>query len=214
MSSTVLGIFLNLFLTAPRNAVISAFTLPATLLWSPPPSLLARPRCGWLFRERRYDILSSCFCPLRTSPTPPGKRHHWPQGRCCHGLPLRHGGCSPPSAPWREREFVASFRGNRCSCRLLSLPSSLFALFFFFPLFSSLARQTSDVSKAVQQIAEDFGCKPVENMLSHQLSRNVIDGEKAVLFNPSDQLKCVSPGFWFSLFLIVRLGDDVFPCFT
>ena len=46
-----------------------------------------------------------------------------------------------------------------------------------------------DVASVVQEIAEDFGCKPVENMLSHQLSRHVIDGEKAILFNPSDQQK-------------------------
>lgn len=72
---------------------------------------------------------------------------------------------------------------------------------------------TGDVSKAVQQIAADFGCTPVENMLSHQLSRNVIDGEKAVLFNPTDQLKKdhkdhqIEQDEVYSLDIIISTGD-------
>eukprot|EP00047_Mylnosiga_fluctuans_P011346 m.20798 g.20798 ORF g.20798 m.20798 type:complete len:415 (-) comp3564_c0_seq1:48-1292(-) len=48
---------------------------------------------------------------------------------------------------------------------------------------------TADISKAIQKIAEDFHCKPVEGMLSHLVARHVIDGEKAIILNPSEQQK-------------------------
>merc|ERR1712112_456434 len=38
--------------------------------------------------------------------------------------------------------------------------------------------ETYSVTDTVQKIAEDFDCKPVEGMLSHQLEQNRIDGEK------------------------------------
>ncbi|KXS22499.1 proliferation-associated protein 2G4-like protein [Gonapodya prolifera JEL478] len=43
-----------------------------------------------------------------------------------------------------------------------------------------------DVTDHVQKIAEDFGCKPVEGMLSHSLSRHVIDGDKSIILAPTD----------------------------
>lgn len=39
----------------------------------------------------------------------------------------------------------------------------------------------------IQKVAEAFQCKPVEGMLSHQLKRNIIDGEKAIIQNPTEQ---------------------------
>lgn len=43
------------------------------------------------------------------------------------------------------------------------------------------------VTDQIQKVAEAFQCKPVEGMLSHQLKRNIIDGEKAIIQNPTEQ---------------------------
>ncbi|CAH1773839.1 unnamed protein product [Owenia fusiformis] len=42
------------------------------------------------------------------------------------------------------------------------------------------------VTEAIQKVAEAFKCKPIEGMLSHQLSKQIIDGEKAIILNPSE----------------------------
>jgi len=46
-----------------------------------------------------------------------------------------------------------------------------------------------DVTNIVTKVAEQFKCKPVEGMLSHQLQQNIIDGEKTIIQNPSDAQK-------------------------
>merc|ERR1712038_558673 len=46
--------------------------------------------------------------------------------------------------------------------------------------------ETYAVTDTVQKIAEDFDCKPVEGMLSHQLEQNRIDGEKTIIQNPTE----------------------------
>lgn len=46
--------------------------------------------------------------------------------------------------------------------------------------------ETYTVTDAVSKIAESYGCKPVEGMLSHQLEQNRIDGEKTVIQNPTE----------------------------
>jgi len=46
-----------------------------------------------------------------------------------------------------------------------------------------------DVTNMVTKVAEQFKCKPVEGMLSHQLQQNIIDGEKTIIQNPSDAQK-------------------------
>ncbi|CAL1542583.1 unnamed protein product [Lymnaea stagnalis] len=38
----------------------------------------------------------------------------------------------------------------------------------------------------VQKVTEDYKCKPIEGMLSHQLKRHIIDGEKAFIQNPTE----------------------------
>ncbi|XP_046860353.1 proliferation-associated protein 2G4-like [Xenia sp. Carnegie-2017] len=45
------------------------------------------------------------------------------------------------------------------------------------------------VSDNIEKVAEAFKCKPVEGMLSHQLKRNVIDGEKSIIQNPNESQK-------------------------
>eukprot|EP00041_Stephanoeca_diplocostata_P019563 m.424062 g.424062 ORF g.424062 m.424062 type:complete len:394 (-) comp21337_c0_seq1:1225-2406(-) len=45
----------------------------------------------------------------------------------------------------------------------------------------------SSVTKAIDKVCESFNCTAVEGMLSHQLTKNKIDGEKAVILNPNEQ---------------------------
>ena len=45
------------------------------------------------------------------------------------------------------------------------------------------------ITDYISKIAEDFECKPIEGMLSHQLKRNVIDGEKSIIQNPNEGQK-------------------------
>ncbi|KAF7664561.1 hypothetical protein LDENG_00172680 [Lucifuga dentata] len=49
--------------------------------------------------------------------------------------------------------------------------------------------QNMQVTEAWNKIAKSFKCTPVEGMLSHQLKQHVIDGEKTVIQNPTDQQK-------------------------
>jgi len=42
------------------------------------------------------------------------------------------------------------------------------------------------VTDGIQKVAESYKCKPIEGMLSHQLKQHVIDGEKAIIQNPTE----------------------------
>jgi methionine aminopeptidase len=46
-----------------------------------------------------------------------------------------------------------------------------------------------DVTEAVEKVAKDYGCSGVEGMLSCQHEKNVTDGKKRILLNPSPELK-------------------------
>ncbi|KAF7728951.1 Curved DNA-binding protein (42 kDa protein) [Apophysomyces ossiformis] len=43
-----------------------------------------------------------------------------------------------------------------------------------------------DITKTVDQIAEAYGVKPVEGMLTHQQLQNVTDGKKQIILNPTE----------------------------
>jgi len=49
--------------------------------------------------------------------------------------------------------------------------------------------KTNQVTATLQKVAESYGCKPVQGMLSHQLQKNRIDGDKTIILNPSDKQK-------------------------
>lgn len=51
--------------------------------------------------------------------------------------------------------------------------------------------KNSDVTKIIQRVAAEFGCLPVQGMLSHQLEQNVIDGKKTIILNPTEEHKGV-----------------------
>jgi len=46
--------------------------------------------------------------------------------------------------------------------------------------------ETYEVTETITKIAEEFKCKPVEGMLSHQLEKDRIDGDKTIIQNPSE----------------------------
>ncbi|XP_036389744.1 proliferation-associated protein 2G4 [Megalops cyprinoides] len=47
--------------------------------------------------------------------------------------------------------------------------------------------QNTQVTEAWNKIARSFKCTAIEGMLSHQLKQHVIDGEKTIIQNPTDQ---------------------------
>lgn len=47
--------------------------------------------------------------------------------------------------------------------------------------------QNTQVTEAWNKIAESFKCSAIEGMLSHQLKQHVIDGEKTIIQNPTEQ---------------------------
>ncbi|KAM3622274.1 uncharacterized protein V6R79_022471 [Siganus canaliculatus] len=47
--------------------------------------------------------------------------------------------------------------------------------------------QNTQVTEAWNKISQSFKCTPIEGMLSHQLKQHVIDGEKTIIQNPTDQ---------------------------
>lgn len=69
------------------------------------------------------------------------------------------------------------------------------------------------ITSHIQKVAEAFHCKPVEGMLSHELKRNIIDGEKAIIQNPTEQQrkdhnKCeFSVHDVFAVDLLISTGD-------
>ncbi|KAL2315223.1 Curved DNA-binding protein [Schizosaccharomyces pombe] len=53
------------------------------------------------------------------------------------------------------------------------------------------------VTDIVDKIATSYGCKPVAGMLSHQQEREVIDGKKQIILNPSDSQRSEMDTFTF-----------------
>ncbi|KAM9829701.1 proliferation-associated protein 2G4-like [Syngnathus typhle] len=47
--------------------------------------------------------------------------------------------------------------------------------------------QNAQVTEAWNKIAKSFKCTPIEGLLSHQLKQHVIDGDKTIIQNPTDQ---------------------------
>lgn len=45
------------------------------------------------------------------------------------------------------------------------------------------------ITETVDKVAEAYKCKPVEGMLSYQLEKDIIDGKKHIIQNPSDSQK-------------------------
>uniref|UniRef100_A0A8C5NZG3 Peptidase M24 domain-containing protein n=1 Tax=Jaculus jaculus TaxID=51337 RepID=A0A8C5NZG3_JACJA len=49
--------------------------------------------------------------------------------------------------------------------------------------------QNTQVTEAWNKVAHSFNCTTIEGVLSHQLKQHVIDGEKTIIQNPTDQQK-------------------------
>lgn len=62
-----------------------------------------------------------------------------------------------------------------------------FGFDIFFANFSTFHFiQNYAITEAVQKIASEYKCKPIEGMLSHQLKQSKIDGEKTIIQNPNE----------------------------
>uniref|UniRef100_A0A1I7XUD2 Peptidase_M24 domain-containing protein n=1 Tax=Heterorhabditis bacteriophora TaxID=37862 RepID=A0A1I7XUD2_HETBA len=46
-----------------------------------------------------------------------------------------------------------------------------------------------DITTAIDKVAAEYGVTPIENMTSHQLERNQIEGEKQIIQNPGEKQK-------------------------
>lgn len=42
------------------------------------------------------------------------------------------------------------------------------------------------ITDAIDKIADSYKCKPVEGMLSYQLEKDIIDGQKRIIQNPTE----------------------------
>uniref|UniRef100_A0A2K5XZD6 Peptidase M24 domain-containing protein n=1 Tax=Mandrillus leucophaeus TaxID=9568 RepID=A0A2K5XZD6_MANLE len=49
--------------------------------------------------------------------------------------------------------------------------------------------QNTQVTETLNKAAHSLTCMPIEGMLSHQLKEHVVDGEKTIIQNPTDQQK-------------------------
>lgn len=50
-----------------------------------------------------------------------------------------------------------------------------------------------EVTQAINLVAHSYECTPIEGMLSHQLKQHIIDGEKSIIQNPSENQKSGKP---------------------
>lgn len=77
-----------------------------------------------------------------------------------------------PEEPATEREadvIMAAYTASEVALRLVKPGTENFK-----------------VTESISKVTEAFQCKPIEGMLSHQLQRNVIDGPKTIILNPSE----------------------------
>jgi curved DNA binding protein len=49
--------------------------------------------------------------------------------------------------------------------------------------------KTYAITEAINKVAAAYNCKALEGMLSHQLLKDKIDGEKAIIQNPTESLR-------------------------
>ncbi|KAJ1567751.1 Proliferation-associated protein 2G4, partial [Nowakowskiella sp. JEL0078] len=74
-------------------------------------------------------------------------------------------------------------------------------------------RSNWEITDAVQKVTEDFECKPVEGMLSHQVLRNKLDGKKQIILSPPENVRKEADTYEFeegeayTLDILVSTGD-------
>lgn len=70
-----------------------------------------------------------------------------------------------------------------------------------------------DVTKVVAEVAQQYGCTPLEGMLTHNQERNVLTGPKEIIINPTDSQKSqvetfdFEVGQVFGLDILVSTGE-------
>ncbi|PVU85036.1 hypothetical protein BB559_007237 [Furculomyces boomerangus] len=74
-------------------------------------------------------------------------------------------------------------------------------------------KKSTEISAVASQMAQEFGCKPLEGSLCHDQKRNVIDGTKHIVLNPSSEEKSkialneVEVGEVYLIDVVVSKGD-------
>jgi len=71
--------------------------------------------------------------------------------------------------------------GRRADCILAAYYAAEAALRLIKP-----TENNTSVTEMIDRIASTYHCKPVEGMISYQMSRGIIDGEKKIYQNPSE----------------------------
>ena len=71
--------------------------------------------------------------------------------------------------------------GRRADCILAAYYAAEAALRLIKPAENNIA-----VTEMIDRIANVYHCKPIEGMISYQMSRGIIDGEKKIYLNPND----------------------------
>ncbi|KAJ1561365.1 Proliferation-associated protein 2G4, partial [Cladochytrium tenue] len=72
-----------------------------------------------------------------------------------------------------------------------------------------------EVTDVIEKTASEFGCKPVQGMMAHQLDQNVLEGKKRIVMNPTTQhrketeTETIEAGDVFSLDILVSTGDGI-----
>ena len=56
--------------------------------------------------------------------------------------------------------------------------------------------KNTEVTEAIQKIAETYNCKPIQNMLSYNVSRFRIEGDKSIILNPTDRTTHSECSIW------------------
>uniref|UniRef100_A0AAY4EQU8 Peptidase M24 domain-containing protein n=1 Tax=Denticeps clupeoides TaxID=299321 RepID=A0AAY4EQU8_9TELE len=92
----------------------------------------------------------------------------------CHFSPLKMSP-SHPEAPVTGRKADVVKAAHLCAEAALRLVKP--------------GNQNTQLTEAWNKIAHSFKCAAIEGMLSHQLKQHVIDGEKTIIQNPTDQQK-------------------------
>jgi hypothetical protein len=71
----------------------------------------------------------------------------------------------------------------------VSINNSCSSFYFHYSLILFSYSQNFQITETIDKIADSYKCKPVEGMLSYQLEKNLIDGTKRIIQNPSEMQK-------------------------
>lgn len=75
--------------------------------------------------------------------------------------------------------------------------------------------KNSDITEYITQVSKEYGTRPVENMLSHEVERFKIMGTKQIIQNPADEQKtkmekCTFENFEvYAIDILISTGEGI-----